>query len=187
LQGVISLQREKVVKIAVDNNSSRVAVLNGTTPGGLATGTEFKVFSQTLQVETRDAPEFVDLTDAVRGVVEASGVENGQVLVFSRHTTASIVINEYEPLLLKDMEHFLERCAPKDTYYGHNDFAIRTVSMRPNECPNGHSHCQHLMLGTSETIPLIDGQPALGEFQRIFLVELDMPKPRQVVFQVTGL
>ncbi len=76
---------------------------------------------------------------------------------------------------------------PKDVYYGHNDFAVRTVSVRPNECPNGHSHCQHLILGTSETVPIIDGNPLLGEFQRVFLIELDEPKPRQVAVQVTGL
>jgi thiamine phosphate synthase YjbQ (UPF0047 family) len=85
------------------------------------------------------------------------------------------------------MEHFLERSAPKDAYYGHNDFELRTVSMRPNECPNGHAHCQHMILGTSEIVPIIGGTPLLGEFQRVLLVELDEPKPRQIAVQVMGL
>lgn len=167
--------------------NGRVTMLNGRSPGGLVTGTEYKVYSQTVQVETRDAPEFIDITDTVQEIVSASGVANGQVLVFSRHTTAAIKINENEPLLLKDMEHFLERCASKDSYYGHNDFPIRTVNMHEGECPNGHAHCQHLVLGASETVPVVNGELMLGKWQSVFLIELDEPKPRQVIFQVQGL
>ena len=140
-----------------------------------------------LSVDTSDAPQFIDITDRVDDVVESSGVTDGQVLVYSTHTTCSIIINENEPLLLKDMAYYLERQAPKAMYYGHNDFAIRTVSVRPNECPNGHSHCQHLVLGTSETVPVIDGDMLLGEFQKVFLVELDEPKTRELLVQVTGI
>ena len=140
-----------------------------------------------LSVDTSDAPQFIDITDRVDDVVQSSGVTDGQVLVYSTHTTCSIIINENEPLLLKDMAYYLERQAPKAMYYGHNDFAIRTVSVRPNECPNGHSHCQHLVLGTSETVPVIDGEMLLGEFQKVFLVELDEPKTRELLVQVTGI
>lgn len=167
--------------------AGRISVLNGATPGGLVTGSEWRVFSRILSVETRDAPDFVDVTDKVVELVTESGVSSGQVLIHSTHTTCSVIINENEPLLLTDMEHFLDRMAPKDMYYGHNDFAIRTVSVRPNECPNGHAHCQHMVLGTNETVPVIDGRVLLGEFQRIFVVELDEPKPRNIAVQVTGL
>ena len=167
--------------------AGRISVLNGATPGGLVKGTEWIVFSKILSVETKDAPDFIDVTDTVKELVAESGVKNGNVLVHSTHTTCSVIINENEPLLLTDMEHFLDRTAPKDMYYGHNDFAIRTVSVRPNECPNGHAHCQHMILGTSETVPVIEGQALLGEFQRIFVVELDEPKPRNIAVQVSGL
>ncbi|MDA0231894.1 MAG: secondary thiamine-phosphate synthase enzyme YjbQ [Chloroflexi bacterium] len=167
--------------------AGRISVLNGATPGGLVTGSEWRVFSRILSVETRDAPDFVDVTDKVVELVTESGVSSGQVIIHSTHTTCSVIINENEPLLLTDMEHFLDRMAPKDMYYGHNDFAIRTVSVRPNECPNGHAHCQHMVLGTNETVPVIDGRVLLGEFQRILVVELDEPKPRKIAVQVTGL
>jgi len=167
--------------------AGRISVLNGTSPGGLTTGTEYRVFGKIVQVESNDAPEIIDFTDTVRQLVSESGVKNGQVSIYSTHTTFSVMINEDEPLLLRDMEHFLERSAPKDAYYGHNDFELRTVSMRPNECPNGHAHCQHMILGSSEIVPIIDGSPLLGEFQRILLVELDEPKPRQVAVQVMGI
>ena len=82
----------------------------------------------------------------------------------------------------------LEHCSPRTGHYRHNDFSVRTVNMHEDECPNGHSHCQHLMLGTSETIPVIDGKLAFGEFQRLFMVELDPDKShRQVLVQVLGV
>ena len=167
--------------------AGRVSVLNGSFPNELSTGATYKVFSKIVQVESTDAPELIDFTETARQLVTESEVNNGQITIFSTHTTFSVIINENEPLLLKDIEHFLERCAPKDAYYGHNDFELRTVSMRPNECPNGHAHCQHIILGTSEILPIIAGNLTLGEFQRIFLVELDEPKPRQVAVQVMGL
>lgn len=185
-QGEISLHSEKARRLSAVE-AGRISVLNGTTPGGLTTGADYKVFSRIVKVESTDAPEIIDFTDTVIQLVTESGIKHGQVSVYSTHTTFSVIINEGEPLLLQDMEHFLERSAPKDIYYGHNDFEKRTVSMRPNECPNGHAHCQHMILGTSEIVPVIDGNPLLGEFQRILLVELDEPKPRQVVVQVMGL
>ena len=145
------------------------------------------VYRELLTASTSDAPQFIDITNRVADVVRASGVTEGQALIYSTHTTCSVIINENEPLLLKDMAHYLERQAPKAMYYGHNDFAIRTVSVRPNECPNGHSHCQHLVLGTSETVPIINGEMLLGEFQKVFLVELDEPKTREFLVQVTGI
>ena len=150
-----------------------------------------RTFSETVSVETDRAPAFFDITEKITDVVARSEIENGFVVIFSKHTTAAIKINEAEPLLLKDMECFLERLAPKESYYGHNDFAIRTVHMHEDECPNGHAHCQHLMLSTSEQVPLIEGKMTFGEWQRIFLVELDvdmveLPKKRDVIIQVVG-
>ena len=55
--------------------------------------------------------------------------------------------------------------------------------MHEDECPNGHSHCQHLLLGSSESIPLVNGTMTLGEWQRIFVVELDSQKARQVDYR----
>ena len=137
-------------------------------------------------VETTRAPEFVDITPSVTELVREAGIRNGLMVVFSLHTTAAIKINENEPLLLQDMEHFLEHIASPNGHYLHDDFNIRTVNMTDEECPNGHAHCQHLFLGTSETIPIIDGQMQLGRWQSIFLVELDRPRSREVLIQIVG-
>ena len=139
-----------------------------------------------IQCEASGAPEFIDITDEVTGAVEASGIREGAVTVFSRHTTAAVKINENEPLLLEDMARFLEQVAPRGVNYRHNDFTIRTANMTEDECPNGHSHCQHLLLSASETIPICDGAVLLGRWQRVFLIELDRPRLREIVIQVHG-
>ena len=137
-------------------------------------------------LETTKAPQFIDITQEVTEFVASSGFSNGCVVVYSKHTTAAIKINENEPLLMKDMERFLDRIASSEDYYHHNDFTLRTVNMTEDECPNGHAHCQHLLMSTSETIPIIDGELQLGRWQRVFLVELDRPRSREVIIQVLG-
>lgn len=142
-----------------------------------------------LAVASTTAPEFIDITDRVVGAVMESGIRNGFALVYSKHTTAAITIQENEPLLLQDLTSLLERFAPRNAHYRHNDFTVRTVHMEEDECPNGHSHSQHIALGSSETIPVIDGVPALGRYQAVFMVELDDAKsePREILVQVMGV
>jgi secondary thiamine-phosphate synthase enzyme len=147
----------------------------------------YAVVSETLQYQTEQGPQFIDITDAVREVVQRAGIIAGQVTVFSRHTTAAVIVNEHEPLLLNDMARTLARLAPADDYYEHNDFSIRTVNVEEDEPPNGHSHCQHLFLGASETLPIAESELVLGRWQSIFLVELDHARPRAVLVQVMGL
>ncbi len=181
------MQKLKTAAVAAHDANGRGVTKNGHGGAQVTEGAAFKVVTQVFEFQTKDAPEFTDLTATVSDFVARSGVTAGQVLVYSKHTTAAIKINENEPLLLKDVANFLDRAAPKGAYYGHNDFAIRTVNMHEDECPNGHSHCQHLILGSSETVPVIGGKIALGQWQRIFLIELDRPITRQVVVQVMGL
>jgi secondary thiamine-phosphate synthase enzyme len=142
---------------------------------------------QQLDFQTRDPIQFLDITDDVANLVRAAGLRDGLATVFSRHTTAAVCIQEAEPLLLEDLREFLERSAPPQAHYRHNDFRVRTVHMHDDESPNGHAHCLQLMLGTSQSVPVADGQLLLGTWQRIFLVELDGPRPaRQVIVQVLG-
>ncbi len=133
-----------------------------------------------LEVRTRQPIEFVDLTDRINAHLAANRIEHGEATVFSRHTTAAIKINEAEELLLEDFKHFLRRLCPPEGRYNHNDMDRRKPPIAPDERANGHSHCMHLLLSTSETIPVSDFQLALGTWQRIFLVELDGPRDRQV-------
>lgn len=145
-----------------------------------------KTKSFCLSVKTQDAPEFIDITRWVSECVANSKVSNGFAVVYSKHTTAAVKINENEPLLLADMAAFLEKSAPRHAAYQHNDFEIRTVNMTPDESPNGHAHLQHLLLGTSETVPILNGEMQFGVYQSIFFIELDHPRNREVMVQVVG-
>jgi secondary thiamine-phosphate synthase enzyme len=85
------------------------------------------------------------------------------------------------------MARVLREMAPVDASYEHNDFTKRTVNMEEGECKNGHAHCQHLFLPTSETLPVLDGQIPIGKWQRIFLIELDRARDRRVLVNVVGV
>ena len=150
------------------------------------TTSPFRAIQRQLDYRTEEGPWFLDITDDVRRVVDAAGLDFGQVTIFSTHTTAAIRLQENEPLLIEDLKDLLRSIAPPDRYYRHNDFDIRTVNMHPNEPENGHSHCQHLFLSTSETVPLFDGCLQLGEYQSIFLVELDGARQRRVTVNILG-
>tara|TARA_A100001037_G_scaffold306712_1_gene354413 strand:+ start:22662 stop:23111 length:450 start_codon:yes stop_codon:yes gene_type:complete len=141
-----------------------------------------------LKISTSEAPKFYDITAHIESIISKANFESGIVVVFSKHTTAGILIQEHEPLLLEDLTNLLQDISPKDKEYNHNNFAIRTVHMHEDECPNGHSHCQHILIGTSETIPVIDNSLSLGKWQRIFLVELDeeFPSEREIIVQLIG-
>jgi secondary thiamine-phosphate synthase enzyme len=130
---------------------------------------------------TEYAREFVDLTDKIADTVARSGFTNGFAVVTSQHTTASIVVNESEPELLKDLDAFLDAIAPESSVYAHN-----AVPCPPGDHPNGHAHCQALFLSTSATVPIVNGRLSLGQWQRIFLVELDHARPRSVTLTVMG-
>ena len=148
--------------------------------------TQFIAYAETLNYETSHALEFIDITADIQNVVARSGVEFGQLSIMSNHTTAAIVLNEHEPLLLNDMARVLSRIAPAGDYYEHNDFSIRTVNMTDRECANGHAHCQHLFLGSSETVPIHECAAHIGQWQSLFLVELDHARPRSVFVQAMG-
>jgi secondary thiamine-phosphate synthase enzyme len=147
----------------------------------------FRVVSREVNLYSREAIEFIDVTAEVEAAVEESGLRDGIAVVFSSHTTAGIVINEAEPLLLGDLRRLLEQFAPRDGAYQHDDLSIRTVNLEPNERANGHSHCQRLLIGASESIPIVAGRLQLGKWQRVFFAELDGPRPRAVRVQLMGI
>jgi secondary thiamine-phosphate synthase enzyme len=144
------------------------------------------VHHERREVRTRGGIEFVDLTPWVAAAVDRSGLRDGIVNVQSRHTTAAIVVNEAEPLLLEDLRETLERFAPRQAAYRHDDFSVRTVNLEPDEPQNGHSHCKALLLRASESINLVQGRLDLGRWQRVFLVELDGARVRSVSLTIVG-
>ena len=137
----------------------------------------------TISVMTREEMEFIDLTPALTALVESLGVRDGVLTVQTRHTTTGVMINEHEPLLLNDLRAMFERLVPAGPYE-HDDFGRRTVNLTPGERINGHAHCRAALLRTSESIPIVDGALTLGRWQRVFLVEFDGPRRREVAVAI---
>lgn len=150
-----------------------------------------KIVNKTIEVSPQKYLDFIDLTEEVVNFVKTSNIKNGQVLVYSLHTTMAVCINEKESGIVKDFEKLMGKLIPKDEYYCHNDLTIRTENLvcqsAASDCLNGHSHCTHLLMRNSETLPIIEGKIVLGTWQRIFAIELDCCRPRKVIIQVTGL
>jgi len=146
-----------------------------------------QIYRSLIAVQSHQGPEFIDLTDTVQRQLEKCPVREGYVLVFSRHTTAGVVIQENEPLLLQDMARKLKEIASPDEAYGHDDFSIRTENLIEEMEANGHSHCQGLFVGQSVHVPIHEGRMQIGCWQRIFLLELDSPRAREVVVQFMGI
>jgi secondary thiamine-phosphate synthase enzyme len=132
-----------------------------------------------------DATGFIDLTDCLEQLVAVSQIQFGTLSVQTRHTTTGLVVNEHEPQLLTDFTSLLERIAPHETPYAHDNLSQR-LGVPPHEPRNGHAHCRALLLPTSLSLNIVDGRLALGRWQRILFVELDGPRERQVSALVMG-
>lgn len=139
-----------------------------------------------LRITTERSTQFIDLTDQVDAFVADTGIRFGIVNVQSLHTTTAILVNEHEPLLLSDFSSLLARAAPRAFFYRHDDLETRTVNLTPDERANGHAHCRALLLAPSASLNIVDGRMQRGCWQRIFLVELDGPRTREVSVLVVG-
>jgi secondary thiamine-phosphate synthase enzyme len=133
----------------------------------------------TISVVTREVTEFIDLTPTLVALVQSLGVREGVLTLQTLHTTTGVMINEHEPLLLGDLKAMFERLVPAGRYE-HDDFERRTVNLTPDERVNGHAHCRATLLRTSESLPIVNGALTLGRWQRVFLVEFDGPRRREV-------
>ena len=119
-----------------------------------------------------------NLTEEVARVAAESKVRHGVVHVFNVGSTGAIGTIEFEPGLEEDLPAMLDRLMPPSRDYGHE---------RAWHDGNGHSHLQATLLGPSLTVPLRDGELALGTWQQIFHLECDVkPRRRTVTVTVMG-
>jgi secondary thiamine-phosphate synthase enzyme len=143
-----------------------------------------EIVNHLLNVATDAGISCHDLTPQIRELLATSGVRQGFVVAASRHTTTALVINENEQRLLVDVQRFFARLVPAGDAYLHNDIHLRQCP--PDEPQNAHSHLIAMLLGSSEALPVIDGELALGTWQSLLLVELDGPRTRTVTVQICG-
>jgi secondary thiamine-phosphate synthase enzyme len=130
-----------------------------------------------LTVETQ-SPGFTDLTRAIGRWVAESGIADGLLTVFCRHTSASLTIQENaDPDVQRDLMAALDRLAPRNAGYVHD-------TEGPDDMP---AHIRTMLTGASLSVPVLDGRPVLGTWQGIYLVEhRDTPHRREIVLHVTG-
>ena len=143
------------------------------------------MIAQRLRFKTSSTTQFVDITDKLRQEVRRSGLRMGRIHLQSLHTTVGLAVNENEPLLLRDFESLLERLAPTEAGYEHDDFA-RRFEIALDEPVNGHAHCRQLLLTGFATLLVEDGDLVLGRWQSVFAVELDGPRTRELALQLDG-
>lgn len=133
-----------------------------------------------IGVASGQAMEFIDLTTRIEALVTEAGLHTGLVHIQSLHTTTAVVVTEDEPLLLVDFGDLLARAAPRHAPYRHDDPNARNLPPAQGEHADGHAHCQALLLGSSASLNFAESRLQLGRWQRVFLVELDGPRQREV-------
>ena len=141
-----------------------------------------RVFSKTITVATHERTDLVNLSDDIREFVKSTGVQDGYVQVSSLHTTAGLIINEWQDALLADVKNLTESIVPRDTYYRHNDPEFSDCDRH-----NADSHLRIVVLGHNASVPIDQGELVLGRWQSVILTEFDGPNQRKVFMQVFGI
>ena len=135
------------------------------------------VHQETLSIATH-GKGFVDVSAKVRAVVQVAAIERGLCVVFVQHTSASLIIQENaDPAVRRDLEGFAARLAPESFAWEHADEG-------PDDMP---AHVRSAVTRTSETIPVVNGELALGTWQALYLWEhRAAAHTRRLVVTVTG-
>jgi len=145
-----------------------------------------KIVNASINLETKSEFDIIDLTERIKNFVQESRIKNGFLNVQTLHTTATVLVNEKEPLLLEDFKNHLEKLSPKDINYHHDNFEKRTVNVCQDECANGCSHCRAIHLPVNVCLNIVDGQLQLGPWQSVLFIELDRARKRQIQLQIIG-
>ena len=131
-----------------------------------------------LRLQSTGNVDMVDLTNEVRQFVQESGFKEGLVTVFVPGSTASVITMEFEPGLKRDLKEFLEQVLPLGRDYFHNETW---------HDDNGHSHMRSMLFGPSVSVPFSGGEPLLGTWQQVVVVDFDVrQRSRRVIIQVLG-
>lgn len=137
-----------------------------------------QIRTESIDIQTKGRTDIIDITDEVRTVLNESGLQEGNALVFAPGATAGITTIEYEPGLLQDYPEFFERIIPSGERYKHDDTW---------HDGNGHSHVRASLQGSSFQVPFVGGGLLLGTWQQIILVDFDnRPRNRKVIIQLMG-
>lgn len=134
------------------------------------------VVNEKFLINTRGFTDIIDITQKLKSIVYNHNIKDGTVVVALAGSTASITTVEYEPGLIKDLPDILDEIAPVNRTYHHDDTW---------HDGNGYAHIRAALIGSSATIPLIDGALLLGTWQQIVLIDFDnKPRARNIHVQI---
>lgn len=161
--------------MATTDTSAKLA-MSDEPAGGL------RMYLETLSYKTRERLELINITRDINEVIEKQGLGAGITLVQTLHTTTAIFINEFQQALLDDMKAFLEKFVGRFDYWRHNDPRISECSRQ-----NADSHLRAMVLGHTLSLPVRNGELALGYWQSVIFAELDGPRDRAIQVQILGM
>lgn len=134
------------------------------------------IINNVFTVHTKGNTDIIDITPQIRNVVYSHELQNAVVFIYAQGSTVSITNIEFEPGLLVDLPEALDRIAPDDKQYHHDEMW---------HDGNGYAHVRAAIVGNSTHVPLIDGVLQLGQWQQVVLVDFDnKARARQVNVQI---
>jgi len=135
------------------------------------------IITEKFQIKTKGFTDIIDITNDVNAAINKYSPEQAQVLVYVSGSTASISTIEYEPGLLKDFPDAMEKIAPMDKIYYHDEAW---------HDGNGYAHIRASIVGNSEVFPVVNSVLQLGTWQQIILIDFDnKPRNRTVFVQIS--
>jgi secondary thiamine-phosphate synthase enzyme len=135
-----------------------------------------KSYREELWFETKTRRAYVNITPQVEAALRKSGITEGLVLVNAMHITASVYINDDEPGLLKDYDEFLERLAPQQAVYRHNETGE----------DNGDAHIKRQLMGREVVLAVTGGRLDFGPWEQVFYAEFDGRRRKRVLIKIIG-
>jgi secondary thiamine-phosphate synthase enzyme len=136
---------------------------------------------ETLALKTSQKQELINITPQVRSALLSSGLKNGFIGLFSQHTTAALMVSEFQNALLDDIAAFLRRVVDDQVPYKHNSPAFSDCDRK-----NAASHLRSMLFNNSVVLPVSEGELILGQFQSVILAEMDGPRDRSLKLQFLG-
>lgn len=136
------------------------------------------IVTKSLSLQTRGRNDTRDLTGEISAKLAETGLQEGAVTVFVPGSTGGVTTIEYEPGAVEDFGRMMDRIAPDDAPYRHDQ--------RWGD-GNGYAHIRASLLGASLTVPFVEGRLTLGSWQQIVFVDFDnRPRMRTIVLQFNG-
>jgi len=161
-------------------------------------------YHQSFTIHSDRRATFHDVTEQVAEILNECDIKDGIVVVYSQHTTCSVLIQEQsddvnywgEQFILQDMVNVLEKLIPQCRTEGqylhpgpkHIEIAQRERHEEASWSLNTDAHLRSVLLGRSINVPLQNGKMILGEFGRIYFADFDQVRARErtVRIQVVG-